>query len=385
MRTDTSDHARTKKGFYRPELDALRFFAFLLVFMHHDADSSGGPAITNLGNYGVDLFFLLSAYLITELFRREYGRTGGINIPAFYYRRILRIWPLYFCFLGCIIVAGFFIHRAAMPRAAALSFLLFYANWYMATRGLLSPAGPLWSISVEEQFYAVVPWAMRYLSQRGLLIAAAGVVALSATARVVLWNQGISAWFATITHLDPFAIGIAAALLLRGRAPTLSTLSRLALALAGLLLFWTAGQPLGGLDPRTLLDVSLSFPLSAIGSLLLFLAFLGARPPWRPIAYLGRISYGLYVFHLPILEVTKLALLHFLGVSPWLLRGAIAFPITIACAAISYTLLERPFLRLKRSGGSLAVTPQAAIALALADPFLAPPPPPAPPAISPKP
>ena len=93
--------------FYRPELDGLRFLAFFLVFICHAQygiawQSWAGQLLLHVGaggSFGVDLFFVLSAYLITELLRREKLETGSIDVGGFYVRRILRIWPLYFGFL----------------------------------------------------------------------------------------------------------------------------------------------------------------------------------------------------------------------------------------------------------------------------------------------
>src|SRR5208283_1822558 len=95
--------------FYRPELDGLRFFAFFAVFSSHaltNYDSSSHvlnkliETLRQTGDFGVDLFFALSSYLITELLLRELKKTGSLNIKAFYIRRSLRIWPLYFFFVG---------------------------------------------------------------------------------------------------------------------------------------------------------------------------------------------------------------------------------------------------------------------------------------------
>src|SRR3954463_14084740 len=99
--------APIRSAFYRPELDALRFFAFFAVFVHHTlphdptkyaAQHLPGflAVVAGAGAFGVDLFFLLSAYLITSLLLRERRQTGKIAVRAFYLRRILRIWPLYF-------------------------------------------------------------------------------------------------------------------------------------------------------------------------------------------------------------------------------------------------------------------------------------------------
>lgn len=93
--------------FYVPELDSLRFFAFFGVFLCHLIHEMGyGDVLSNIGGFGVDLFFTLSAYLITELLMREKERFGRLDVRAFYLRRILRIWPLYFGFLAAYFVAS---------------------------------------------------------------------------------------------------------------------------------------------------------------------------------------------------------------------------------------------------------------------------------------
>src|ERR1700761_517725 len=123
--------------FYRPELDGLRFVAFLLVFCDHSAlkvtDWSGigdwFPAVVSGGRFGVDLFFILSAYLITELLRREKLATGSVDIRGFYLRRILRIWPLYFAFVGFWFLAQGFTSSKSFPTPALLAFLSLTGNW----------------------------------------------------------------------------------------------------------------------------------------------------------------------------------------------------------------------------------------------------------------
>src|ERR1019366_7648286 len=98
--------------FYRPELDALRFFAFLAVFLHHGPSYGLFDLVTRAGGFGLSMFFLLSAYLITELLFREREQTGTIAWKLFFTRRALRIWPLYYAALA----GGFFISRIAPHR-----------------------------------------------------------------------------------------------------------------------------------------------------------------------------------------------------------------------------------------------------------------------------
>ena len=95
----------TGKNFYRPELDALRFLAFLLVFFDHGSGSFHSALATKIGEAsrcGLQLFFILSAYLISELLLREREKTGTVHILSFFVRRVLRIWPLYFLFIGAV-------------------------------------------------------------------------------------------------------------------------------------------------------------------------------------------------------------------------------------------------------------------------------------------
>jgi peptidoglycan/LPS O-acetylase OafA/YrhL len=141
--------------FYRPELDILRFVAFALVFLYHTASSirgemSSGGAIQRFlsdaamaGSYGVDLFFLLSAYLITTLLLREKNRTGTIDTRSFYARRILRIWPIYFLFLLFTLFLSRFT-SVQFPNNAIAPMLLFYGNFWLMFHDFFSPAGILW-------------------------------------------------------------------------------------------------------------------------------------------------------------------------------------------------------------------------------------------------
>jgi peptidoglycan/LPS O-acetylase OafA/YrhL len=149
------------RRFYRPELDLLRFFAFLSVFLHHGlpgfelSHHTGGLAslfrlealVKEACSFGVCLFFLLSAFLITELLERERAHTGSIEVRSFYVRRILRIWPLYFSFLLVGVVLGCFIPSYRMEAGRILAFLLLSGNWYVA--------GELWgqpNCAVMEHF-----------------------------------------------------------------------------------------------------------------------------------------------------------------------------------------------------------------------------------------
>ncbi len=180
-------HAGATQRFYRPELDVLRFVAFLTVFIAHvnripvDVNIAswklpfihGYTLFAESGAFGMCIFFLLSAYLITELLVRERTATGSIHLKAFYTRRILRIWPLY---LG-VVFAGYFIGLLApeyrLSGAWVLAFVFLAANWYTGKIGYApSTVGVLWSISLEEQFYLSWPGIAKFGGKRALAAAA---------------------------------------------------------------------------------------------------------------------------------------------------------------------------------------------------------------------
>ena len=158
--------------YYRPELDVLRFFAFFSVFCYHAlpgvevgnhsgwerAAAIGLSAFKSAGSFGVCLFFVLSSFLITELLIRERSKTGTVHIKAFYTRRILRIWPLYFFFLFVGFLLGHLVPEWNLETPRLLAFLALLGNWYVAVFGWsANPIAPLWSISIEEQFYLIWP------------------------------------------------------------------------------------------------------------------------------------------------------------------------------------------------------------------------------------
>lgn len=121
-----------KVGVYYPELDALRFLAFLLVLLHHAPYTEKIPIWVILHNYGwigVDLFLCLSAYLFTKLLYVEYQEKGNINIGFFYLRRMLRIWPLYFFFLGVMLAYSIFVdgwHAQILIRSLGMDCARFF-------------------------------------------------------------------------------------------------------------------------------------------------------------------------------------------------------------------------------------------------------------------
>src|SRR5215217_1611684 len=356
---------------YHPELDVLRFVAFLGVFMHHALPRDAGlyirnglsPAATQwlltakeAGAFGLDLFFALSAYLITELLLREHANRGTFSVSAFYIRRALRIWPLYFTFIAfTILIVPTIFPKENFGLIYIISFLLFAGNWACAANGIpFSVAGPLWSISVEEQFYIGWPLLLRFFGVNRIKQLAVTLLLVALLTRIVLAAYEIkhpAVWCNTLARLDPIALGALLAFTLHGRAPKIHNILRVVLGAVALASWWLIARYLGQ-DGRSSVA---TYAISGLASVVLLVAVIKSEvpllrvPPFSWLVYLGRISYGLYVFHLFALAMMMNVLfVPLLGIPlSFPLRVLSSFLLTVGLAATSYSWLEQPFLKLK--------------------------------------
>ncbi len=363
------------KRYYRPELDVVRFLAFLLVFLHHilpnDPDPRAaailkeftpiGYAVVSACRFGLSLFFTLSAFLICELLLREKQATGTIKGKQFYIRRILRIWPLYYLAL-VLGVAAAFLPGGDPASVWEIGWLaIFMGGWYFSHHATLSSiVYPLWSISVEEQFYLFAPWVLKYLNRKWLYGFCAVLILASNgwlfyLGRILASDDAL--WYNSFVQFECFAAGILLCLVLGGRVPQLSGGQRV-LLLAGSLACWFIASY--GLhyrfDPATENPGSWSiiggYALGSAGSVLVLIAFLGMKPEVLPgwAVYLGRISFGLYVFHILSIVVVHdiFAGTHSYRVPMFLLKICTAFGLNVLIASLSYRYIETPFLKLKK-------------------------------------
>lgn len=363
--------------FYHPELDGLRFLAFLSVFavhcfpVHPPASGEQGwlahelvawfCALPTAGIAGVDLFFVLSSFLITELLLREQERTGRIDIKAFYFRRGLRIWPLYFVFLTLSLVLDPLLGLPGLVGTWPLSFYGFVGNWGIAWEGKNpdSLAVILWTVSIEEQFYLVWPLVLTLVSPRRLGWLAAGLVAIAVLTRWMLVAQSaeyLAINCNTLARLDSIGIGCLVALVRRHWNPHLSSWSRIWLGGGGCLVILASCRYLK-LEPLFPQADVLIYLLWGVGAGMILLGALqptGAPGGWLAsplLVYLGRISYGLYVWHFACIMATY----QWLGAPPGSLASAVyALPLTILVASLSYRFLEQPFLRWKQTFSKVA-------------------------------
>lgn len=360
--------------FYHPELDGLRFLAFLFVFLRHAAprlELPGWPLAGQLwshfcdsGALGLDLFFCLSSFLITRLLLLETERHGAIDLARFYLRRLLRIWPLYFA--GLALAALLARNGWEAPFGRHLGpFLLLAGNWSSGLWGFpASSLALLWSVSLEEQFYLLWPPALRRLGAGRVLGAAAFLVLLAIACRLGVVAIGLphpATWCLTVTRLDSLAAGMAAAALLRDDRPPGPAWRRLLLFGGGLvawiLVHWL--WPVG--SAPSVGEALVFYPGAAAGALAMLAAVyrpegapagLAGAPP---LVFLGRISYGLYVFHMAAL-VAVLRFFPALRPASWG-QAAAGFLLTVIAATLSYYLLERPFLTLKERFATIRSRP----------------------------
>lgn len=364
--------------YYKPELDILRLCAFLFVFFTHRMDLAPidpekyywAHHLSLTGVFGVPLFFFLSAFLITELLTKENEQFGKISIKSFYIRRILRIWPLYFTFFfGMVLITQFTDLFGHITPNTQLAFSLFSGNWYITFHQWLPsyPINPLWSISVEEQLYILLPLVIFYTGKKGLKIFA--FVALAAAYLAILYysrkpTQGFSGeWTNSFVQFQFFAAGMLLSIYMKGWQPRWPFAARVALFIAGVACWLSASiicevhadSPHTSTTPQAITG----WLLILFGVILFFLSLYGAPKKYMPstLAYLGRISYGMYIFHITmfwiIYQIFKNELASFsnmIGLAEWKneVGFVIAFIATLAIALLSYRFFEKPFLRLKR-------------------------------------
>jgi peptidoglycan/LPS O-acetylase OafA/YrhL len=332
-------------------LDAVRGVAILAVILHNQRDQFPplplGPLFEN-GWMGVDLFFVLSGFLITGILVDT--RPLPRYFTNFYARRCLRIWPLYalmlvFMFVLVPLIRPVEGHEIFDRSSPWWAYPLFLQN-------LLVPAptratGPLsvsWSLAVEEQFYLVWPWFVRYCSLARLRQVAVGVICVSPASRLFLASHGVQLYSNTFCRLDGLMAGALLALAVRSLTFRPSDSVRTA---------WVAlcvAVP-GTFVARSLDQDWIVFSLSTAASAAFVYLALFARQRWlqraltnRFIVYTGTISYGLYLLHKIPFDVAKAANLD--------QNAALALPLLLlacyAAAALSWHLVEKPFLRLKR-------------------------------------
>jgi peptidoglycan/LPS O-acetylase OafA/YrhL len=320
---------------YIPALDGLRGVAIALVIARHVGWLGGGFL-------GVDIFFVLSGFLITTLLLEEWGRDRAVSLSAFYWRRARRLLPAVLALLA--ILGAIAAYCASIGLAVALTLTsiaatFFYAAniWIATGHGLIGPLVPMWSLAQEEQFYVLWPPLLVLLLHRGVSARRlASGLALAAVA-VMLWRAhlgpGARSYYAPDTRSDPLLIGCLLAVL-RHHLPRIPILVA-ALAGAALTVDVALASTSGGFANM------LGYPLAGISTAVLIAAALQDSPvtrllQFRPLILLGVISYGLYVWQ---------------GFVFANLRGLPGIAVALLVALFSYRYIEQPFRRRRAAPG----------------------------------
>lgn len=311
----------------------------------------------------MDTFFMMSAYLITALLRRDWEREGALRLGKFYLRRFLRLFPALAAMLLTFgVVVALFLDRKAAHGFEIASAALYFSNWTRAF-GAEVPGylGHTWSLSVEEQFYALWPLLLLFLLRRLGLSPRIAALLVAGAVLVAAWRFWLAQTGAPYyrlyngfdTRADSLLLGCALAFLMRRPDSPFrqwaAARAGWALPLVSVLLFWLGGQMnfedmnfYRYWQPACLF---LSFVLCA--GLIAGQGTLAHRfYELPPLVFMGKICYGLYLWHLPIFLFMRLHL----GLSPvweWTVGVGLTFTLAIA----SHFLIERPALALQRAGG----------------------------------
>ncbi|MEP6899791.1 MAG: acyltransferase [Rhodanobacter sp.] len=374
MTQSSSDISRQ----HLPALDGLRGVAILLVLLHgfDVIQPAGGIAhaldtMLDLGWIGVQLFFVLSGFLITGILLDTRQAPGYYR--NFFVRRILRIFPLFY---GVLFVA-FAVLPHVLPNVGGgehqLWLWIYLAN-FVAPFGYGEPAFPhFWSLCVEEQFYLVWPFLVLHAGRRGVIALGALLVVIAIGSRLYVRHHlgepvgHEAAYMFTPCRMDALAIGALVAATLRGErgALWLARFRPAVFAVGGLLLL-LAGVAFGHLQRTGAMMQSFGYTLVALGFALLLVGALsrtgqpGRLLAWTPLRRCGIYSYGMYVFYAPLHLFVGLPLLARFAATPTLAQAlayeVVAVAVTFGLAALSWHAYERRFLALKSRLAPLPAT-----------------------------
>ena len=345
---------------YMPGLDGLRALAVFAVIAYH-LDQAWAPG----GLLGVGLFFVLSGYLITNILMKQWERTGTIDLKNFWIRRARRLLPALFVMLiGVILWATFFSsERLADLQQEALAAAFYTSNWYLVYHqvsyfesfGPPSPLGHLWSLAVEEQFYVFWPLLLglgfRFLKQRKWIIGGTAVVALiSAVAMALIYIPGLDpsrVYYGTDTRAFALLVGAVLAMVWpSGRMnKDLSGKARLALEATGaaglliiIIMIAETNQYQTSLYQGGLLLFSVA-AACAVAALAHPGTGLGRLFGWKPLRWLGECSYGIYLWHYPVIVLTSPTIN---TEGPDLLLQIKQISLSVILAVLSRYLIEDP-------------------------------------------
>lgn len=363
-------------------LDIVRFAAAFYVLTNHTYDylrdiyhlpayllkSAGGDSnrftlffapvhqFLKNGGFGVDLFFLISGFLITSLLLKEKLDHGHIDVKRFYIRRILRIWPLYF-----LIIAGAFAFATYYTAEPFLvkdiyPHLFFVSNFTQISAGAWCSGKlfVLWSICIEEQFYLVIPLLLIFVPSKRLPLVLGGLILLSIIIRALLFWQYEYPWFAIYLHtgsrFDTLAVGCLLGYLNYTGFRFQPTQRIRAFIAAWLLLFlcFTDVFYYDSFIRAVIFKYVYVLPLSFLFLDLVQNILPGLRHPfWRWMNTLGKYSYGIYMYQVFVIVVADHLSGDYFSKSRWVFI-ILSLGLTLLISFLSYEIFEKHFLTLKK-------------------------------------
>ncbi len=342
-------------------LDGLRCMAIVPVIWHHTAMSGPLPML-HRGFLGVDLFFVLSGFLITTLLLRERAKTGAISLYKFWVRRFLRLMPAYYGLLIVLALAYLIFRPNDQDTQLFINGLpiygLYLSNWFQPGANNLDP---LWSLATEEQFYLVWPVLEVMFVPVFLLIVGLLFLVLNQLVNFGILDGAILTIFGIHpeqhpeildTTFTPILLGVALAHGLN-RKITFRYLARflggpLSALITGVLLLVLINVPVTDLSGGLRLAIHLAMT-GLIGAILLSPdGRLSRQLSLKPVAFIGAISYGMYLYHMWAVHFLN-AVFNKIGLTGQpILLFILVFIMTVMVATVSYYLYEKRFLDLRK-------------------------------------
>lgn len=370
-------HTEQPKHAYFEHLDVIRFLAAFIIVIAHAYEAwcgwYGQIGILSAGTYkelsyfgkfidtfirnfgiGVDIFFLLSGFLITYILLEEKKRYNKISIGKFMIRRALRIWPLYFLLIAA---APFFVHITNSPQPNYLANVFFLGNFdtiHSQTWGY--PFAHFWSICIEEHFYLVWPFIIAFIPKKRLIQTFIIVILISISFRLIFAMTHSFSWFTlyanTLSRIDVLVIGAIGAYFYSEKPFTLklSRFVRYTLLISILISLFI--EPVVLWDTLFMASFKKYFYISIIAVLLLDFNFnpyfKHVFKPGSIFHYFGKVSYGIYMYGNVILLIIIKKMLIKWGISNIYIFFSLIFFLSILIPVVSYELYEKHFLKLAR-------------------------------------
>ena len=338
-----------EKG-YVPAIDGMRALAISIVIASHFGAERIFP-----GGFGVTLFFFISGFLITSLMIQEHTKTGRISITSFYIRRFLRLAPALMVSIATVSTIFFFMFGfVSIPQISAAIF--YYMNFYVILGGSAPlPLGPLWSLAVEEHYYLIFPiiFANAWKNRERFLIALVAVIVAVLLWRCLLvfsWHVSTDrTYLATDTRIDSILYGaILAATPKTDLALLIKYLKSWIVIIVSLVVLLFTFIYRDGAFRETF-----RYSLQGVALIPLFYAtlfsgnllFVRNVLETKLLVWIGKLSYSLYLWHMPVLFFSEKILPDAQGIAAFVLKVVI----TIALSAGSFYVVERHFQNMRNN------------------------------------